>query len=69
MLKTTTIKIDQDTAYTARQTQIAKLRGGFSEYVELLILADLAKKRQPLLKYEERDLPEDQKTSIGYTTK
>lgn len=44
MLITTTIRIDEDTHYTASQTQIKKLRGGFSEYVELLILKDLSRK-------------------------
>lgn len=44
MMITTTIRIDEDTHYTATQTQCKKLRGGFSEYVELLILDDLTKK-------------------------
>jgi len=44
MMTKTTISIDDSTLYTAQQTQIKKLRGGFSEYVELLIIRDLSRK-------------------------
>ena len=44
MMTKTTISIDDSTLYTAQQTQIKKLRGGFSEYVELLIIRDLNRK-------------------------
>lgn len=41
--------MDESTLYTAQQTQIKKLRGGFSEYVELLIIDDLKRKRVQLI--------------------
>jgi hypothetical protein len=50
MIKTTTIRIDADIRYTAQQTQAKKKRGGFSEYVELLIIADLKKNGIELIK-------------------
>jgi len=46
---TTTIRIDADTHYTAQQTQASKFRGGFSEYVECLILKDLQRKNVKLI--------------------
>lgn len=49
MLTKTTISIDEDTLHTAKKTQVDKLRGGFSEYVELLILKDLSKKGQQII--------------------
>jgi|GEM_PF-4977704 hypothetical protein len=49
MMTKTTISIDDSTLYTAQQTQIKKLRGGFSEYVELLIIRDLGRKGVELM--------------------
>lgn len=49
MMVKTTISIDDSTLYTAQETQIKKLRGGFSEYVELLIIRDLGKKGVQLM--------------------
>ncbi len=60
MMTKTTISIDDSTLYTAQQTQIKKFRGGFSEYVELLILKDLSRKGVQLM---EKPIEEDKQQS------
>lgn len=44
MIITTTIRIDSAVKDTAKSTEAKQYRGGFSEYVEKLICADLKKK-------------------------
>lgn len=44
MIKTKTIRINENVHYTAQQTEAKKFRSGFSEYVEFLIINDLKKK-------------------------
>jgi predicted CopG family antitoxin len=50
MIKTKTIRINEDVHYTAQQTESKKFRSGFSEYVENLISDDLKRKNIAIVK-------------------
>lgn len=54
-MKTTTIYINEDVVYTAHQTEAKKLRGGFSAYIEGLVIADFKKKGIELLTFVKKE--------------